>query len=707
MDSKKDILWRVYLACGLMVVFALAIVGQLFKVQFSEGDKWRSKAQQLTTKYHTIEARRGNIFADDGSLLATSLPIYEVRMDMNADGFTGKKNNIFSDNVDSLAICLAELFPDKTSEQFRVELKKSRKKKERYHLLRKNVRYTELKKMKTFPLLRLGKYKGGFIVMQGNKRELPFKNLAVRTLGYERKDVQPVGIEGQFASYLKGIEGKRLMQKIGGNNWMPINDDNEIEPQDGNDLVTTIDVNMQDVAQHALLTQLRKSKADHGCVILMDVKTGEIKAIANLTRLDSTNYVEQYNYAIGESTYPGSTFKLASYMVAIDDGLIDANSIVDIEGGQKQFMDRVVRDSHAKESKMSIQRAFEASSNVAVAKIISQYYSKDPRHFTDKLTSFGIGKNVGIELPGEGAARIKKPGDKDWYGTTLPYLAHGYECLLTPLQTLTFYNAVANDGIMVKPMIVKSLLKKGVVIKNYPVTILNKQICKPATIKQAKKMLEGVVENGTAKNLKNDYLKIAGKTGTAVLSGFAKSSTDNDITKKVFQASFVGYFPAEDPKYSCIIVINNPTHDAFYGNVVAGPIFREIADKVYSTNLNMQQALKRDTLKGLEFVPNTKSGVFEYIANVFNELKINSNAESFSSEWETGITASNSISLKPMLVGNEVTPNVKGMGLRDAMFLLENKGYRVTAKGKGTVNKQSIVPGSKIEKDKEIIIELI
>ena len=687
-----------------MCFFGLLIIGQIIKVQFYEGEKWSKKAMALTTKYHTIEAVRGNIFAEDGSLISTSLPIYEVRMDMRAGGLN---EEIFNEKIDSLAAGLAELFPDKTMQQFRSELNAARKKKERYHLIRRGVRYTELKKMKTLPLFRLGRHSGGIIYIQQNKREQPFKNLAIRTIGYDRANAKPVGIEGAYNDFLVGIQGKRLMQKISGGNWMPINDDNEIEPHDGCDIVTTIDINIQDVAQHALKTQLIKSKADHGCVVLMEVATGKVKAIANLTKIDSVNYSEQYNYAIGESTYPGSTLKLASYMAAIEDGYIHINDTVDIEGGKKQFKDRTVKDSHPKENRLSVKKAFEVSSNVAVAKLIYKHYGHNPKKFTDHLNAFGLGKQLGIELPGEGIARIKTPKDKDWYGTTLPWLAHGYESQLTPLQLLVFYNSVANNGKMVKPLFVERITRKGETIKEFNTTVIKESICSDNTLKQVKKMLEGVVDNGTAKNLKNNYLKIAGKTGTAVLSGFAKNADDNDNSNKKYQASFVGYFPADEPKYSCVIVINNPSHKSFYGNVVAGPIFREIADKVYATNLKIQQELKKDTIDEKYFTPIAKSGKMEDFDEVITKLALPSNKDKVSAEWVTANNNGKKIALKQLLVGKSTAPNVVGMGLRDAVYLLENKGFQVVVKGKGMVVKQSVKPGSIIEKNQTIMIELI
>jgi len=696
LEKQKDILWRVYVLYGAMLLFASAVIFQIFKIQVTDGDVWRSRAQALTTAYHTIEAVRGNIYASDGSLLATSLPIYEIRMDTDVESIT---KEMFDKNIDSLSFYLSDLFKDRNKEEYKKLITRARRQKSHYLLIKKNVRYTQLKQLKTFPIFRNGKYKGGLIFIQQNKREMPFKNLAVRTLGYYREGIKPVGLEGTYNNQLTGRPGKQLMQKITGNDWMPINNEAEIEPQNGADIITTIDVNIQDVAQAALYKQLVKSKAHHGCVILMETATGEIKAIANLTRKDSTTYIEDYNYAIGEATYPGSTFKLASYLAAIEDGYISLKDSIDIEGGRKAFADRVVKDSHPKENKLSIKKAFEVSSNVAVAKIINKYYGKQPAQFTKKLDQFGLSKKINLEIPGEGITHIKKPGDKDWYLTTLPWLAHGYECQLTPLQLLIFYNTVANNGKRVKPQFVKQVLRDGIVIQtNAPIVDLA-PICSEKSIKQVQEMLEGVVTDGTARNLKTNYLPIAGKTGTAVLSGFAKHADDNDNSNKKYQASFFGYFPAKEPKYSMCVVINNPSHDVgYYANVVAGPVFKEIADKVYSTSLKMHRELDKDTSANTQFSPLVKGGYASDAKDFCTALKLKTN-----SLPEQGWVRASANTLTPINT-KDALPEVTGMCLQDALYLLESKGYQVEVKGKGIVKKQTIL--NQPEGIKKIAIEL-
>ncbi|MDC1204202.1 penicillin-binding protein 2, partial [Salibacteraceae bacterium] len=539
----------------LLILFGIGIIFKIGQVQFIEGDHWQELAKSYSTKHRKIDAIRGNIYASDGSLIATSVPKYEVRFDLNAEAIT---NDLFAKNIDTLCLELSKLLPEKSKNQWKAELTQARKNGARYHLIRRKLSYTQIKKMRQFPLFNRGKYKGGFISIQQNKREKPFQVLASRTIGYSRDNSKPVGLEGAYNKVLSGTQGLQLMQKIAGGIWMPIEDENEIEPEDGADVVTTIDINIQDVAENALLEQLIKQDADHGCVVLMEVATGEVKAIANLNKTKSGKYWETYNYAVGESTEPGSTFKLASLIAALEDGYIDLTDSVETGKGVFKFYDRKMYDSRVGGyGKITIKRAFEVSSNIAVARTISENYRSNPQKFIDRLYKMNLHQKLGIEIYGEGEPRIKSANDPTWSGISLPWISHGYEVSLTPLQILTFYNAVANDGKMVKPRFVKEIRKIGVPIKTFGPEVINPAICSKATIEKAKAMLEGVVQQGTATNLKNANFKIAGKTGTAqIYNAKTGYKTDKQVS---YQASFVGYFPANNPMYSCIVVVNAPS----------------------------------------------------------------------------------------------------------------------------------------------------
>ncbi|MCW3070235.1 MAG: cell division protein FtsI/penicillin-binding protein 2 [Bacteroidetes bacterium] len=706
MEERKDILWRVYLIYFIICLFGVAIISRVFFIQFSEGDKWRAQAEKFSTRVFEIEAVRGNIYDVNGSLLATSLPYFEAGMDVNTDAITKK---IFDDNVDSLSLCLADLFKDKSSKQYRKELVKARKDHDRWVVLQRDVSYTDLQKMKKFPILRKGKNRGGFVYLQTNKRERPFQFLAARTIGKlnENGTGKSYGLEAAFDSILIGTTGERTMQKIAGGVWRPINSDNEIDPKDGSDIVTTIDINVQDVAENSLKNCLRQHGADHGCLILMEIKTGEVKAIANLKRnnKDTSQYLENFNYAVAQATVPGSTFKLPSLVAVMEDFDVKLDEIVDIGEGICYYSNVPVRDSHhPQKSKVTVQEIFEESSNVGVTKIITRYYAKDPQKYIDRLYKMNLGTPLKIALPGEAVPYIKNTDDKTWSKISLPWISYGYESRITPLQILTFYSAVANDGKMMRPMFVKEVKKRGKVIKSYAPEVINEAICSKKTVNKAKKMMEGVVLNGTGKALKASNYQIAGKTGTAQM-GMVNG-------KMTYQASFVGYFPADNPKYSCIVVISAPSGDAYYGGAVAGPVFKDVADKVYSTSLEIHREINAVQPQYAMKAPAVKQGSREDIETILKTLKIKTNAGDEKADW-VSIVSNDSVSVSLQSKNTEdalkrgIVPNLIGMTAQDALYLLENNGMRVKIIGNGAVSSQSIEAGKTFTKGTQIILQLI
>jgi cell division protein FtsI (penicillin-binding protein 3) len=696
-----------------MCLFALAIVYRIVVIQFKEGDMWKAKAEAFTTKVEDMEAVRGNIFDANGALLATSLPYYEVAVDINAPSITDK---LFAASRDSLAMSLSNLFGDKSEREYLKILKTARKNKDRYVVLKRNVSYKDLQTLKTFPIFRKGK-RGGLVTLQTNRRERPFQMLAARTIGMARAGIKPVGLEGAFDSILTGVSGKRLMQKIAGDVWRPINDENEVEPKDGSDLYTTIDINLQDVATHALLKTLQQNDASHGCAVLMEVKTGEIKAIANLTRGkgDSTDYSESFNYAIGYPTEPGSTFKLASLLAVMDDYNVSLNEKINVGNGEVTYYNKTVKDAHAPETPiLTVQRIFETSSNVGVSKLITKYYTKNPQQFVNKLLSFHLNEKLGLSIPGEGVPRIPQPRTKFWSGVTLPQLSYGYESLITPLQTLTLYNAIANEGKMVKPRFVREIRRNGVVIKRYGTEVLIEQIVSKETLRKAKIMLEGVVENGSGKNLNITAFKVGGKTGTAQIAkqGAAKGSGKSaygDVGNRSYQASFVGYFPAENPLYTCIVVINSPSNGVYYGAAVAGPVFKEIAEKVYSSSLNCISPLnkKPNLLTSVPESGTTDNADLELVArNLDLPLKASS-TDGFQRRDKGDSTAMRMVPVKlEAQLKKGIMPNLTGLSAKDALYLLENNGVSVKLLGVGAVKKQSIEAGAKFNKGNRITLTL-
>jgi cell division protein FtsI (penicillin-binding protein 3) len=698
MNLKKAILLRSWIAFLLVLGFAVAIFIQIFKLQVYQSDKYKKISLAQSTKWRSVQASRGNIFSDDGSLLATSIPKYEIRMDTKVDGMT---NDYFFKKIDSLALLLSIEFRDKTYPEWRQYIVAARNRGERYLLLKKDVDYTTAKNMGKWPIFSLGKYKGGFIKMEQFKREIPFGELARRTIGYTNQSGIKIGLEGAYDSMLSGTVGKRLEQRLYGGVWKPIDDNKEIDPKNGFDVYTTIDINIQDVAQNALKKCLIANQADHGSVILMEVKTGAVKAIANLKRNQNNECYEAENYAINEFSDPGSTFKLLSALALIEDGYVNLNDSIDIEWGETKFGPLKMVDAHESLYKyVTFQYAFEHSSNVGIAKTVQKHYKNNPDKFLAHAFNLGLHESLDFDIKSTRFPKLKNTKDKTWSGTSLPFMSIGYELEISSLQILAFYNAIANQGEMIKPFIVKEIKDYGKSIyKNKPV-ILNKKICKPETIKVLKQLLEGVVENGTATNLKALDYKVAGKTGTAQIatngSGYNKSS---------HKASFVGYFPANNPQYTCIVVINAPTAGVYYGGLVAGPVFKEVADKVYSTNLSFHKPLVQTSLTS---VPSVKNGNRTDIKNVLNQLQISSKTLSdiAETEWVRTNYDVKSINLLELKTQADLVPNVIGMGAKDAVYLLENRGLKVIISGAGSVVQQSIPAQSKIIKGSTVYLKL-
>jgi cell division protein FtsI (penicillin-binding protein 3) len=697
MDIKKDILLRVYFVYALIFLFAMAILGRVFQLQYVEGDYWKQRSDSLTLAYKTIEPSRGNIFSADGSLLATSVPLYDLRMDMKAESITDK---IFNAGIDSLALNLAALFQDKSKDQYKRLLREGRRDGERYLLIKRNVSYAELKKVKTFPIFSRGRYKGGLIVEQKNMRQKPFKELASRTIGFKIGNVQPVGLEGAFDQSLRGESGKRLMQKISGNVWKPLNAEDEVEAKDGCDIYTSIDLNIQDVAQQSLYNQLVKNNADAGCAILMEVATGEIKAIVNLKKADSGYYREDFNYAIGYATEPGSTFKLVSMMAGIEDGYIDLDDTVDATNGRTSYAPGLImRDSHEGLNKITAKHAFEESSNVGVSKLIQKYYRKNQQAFIDRVHKMHFGDKLNIQIAGEATPLIKSTTNKGWSKISLPYMSIGYETMVTPLHTLTFYNAVANNGRMVKPLFVKETRYRGHTVKEYKTQVIADSICSKTTVAKARELLEGVVQNGTGRKLKDCVYAVAGKTGTAQMASNKEGYKNGRIR---YQASFCGYFPADKPAYSCIVVVYNPSTAGYYGGEVALPVFKDIADKVYATNLDMHKRLDVQMAE----LPKVKAGLTKATIAACNNVGVDVKTVGVASKWSSVLNRETVAALKPVAIKDNTVPDVSGMGLRDAIYMLESNGLQVKVVGKGAVVKQSLHAGTRIYKGQVITIEL-
>ncbi|MDG1285034.1 MAG: penicillin-binding protein [Flavobacteriaceae bacterium] len=666
-STEKSIMNKLYFTSGAMFIFALLVVYKLVTIQFVEGDQYRSIADNRTIKDDIIPANRGNVYSVGGSLLATSVPKYDIRIDL----VTPSHKN-YEAFIEPLCDSLASFY-NTSSEEYKRKLRLARENKNRYFLLARNLDYSQYLQFRDFPLLNLGAFKGGLIVEQTTKRDYPMGSIAQRLIGYERFDdqgnVTRVGIDGAFGEkYLRGEDGKRRKQKIGKGQWKPIEDYNQVEPQDGYDVYTTIDVNIQDIAHHALLEQLEYYKADHGTVVVMETKTGEIRAISNLGRNKEGLYYERLNYAVGESHEPGSTFKLMALAVALEDRVIDTTTMVDTKKGVLSYYGKKVKDSKkGGYGNISVAKAFEVSSNTGIVKAIHNAYKENPQKFVDGLYRMNLKDSLGLPLIGEGKSIIPDPRIKNgrWSGIALQWMAYGYGVSFTPLQTLTFYNAIANDGVMVRPKFLREIKEIDTSIETFSTEVTNPRICSEETVLKLQQLLKNVVEkeHGTGHGLYSDKFSMAGKTGTC-----QKDYVNKDQLNYI--SSFSGYFPADDPKYSCIVVIHEPDKSVgYYGADVAGPVFKKIAQKIFTD------------------------------APVIDEINdLNQKSETVKASYDNYYAVAQKY--------KTIMPNLKGMSAMDAISILENMGLKVRTQGNGTVSKQSVKSGQKVKPQSVITLVL-
>lgn len=711
LNIKNEVLVRLYLLAAAVLFVAFVITGRLYQLSVVQAPKWEAKADSLFLKFVDVHADRGNILADDGSLLATSLPFFDVHFDAKAEGLT---DDVFYQNVDSLAFMLSTYIDQQyTPGAYRdwlIQLRTADASTRgiRYVPIAKELPYQKMLLLKNFPLFRLGRFKGGLIVEQNPRRERPFKMLAQRTIGYVREGALPVGLEGSFNNVLGGSLGKQLMLRVPGDVYIPVNDLAEIEPQSGDDIVTTLDINIQDVAESTLLKACKDHDADHGCAIVMEVKTGAIRAMANIGKTPE-GWWETYNYAVGERVEPGSMFKLASFMAMMEDGYLDDFDLkIPVYKGKVKFYKEELQDAvpHGLDS-MTIREVFAHSSNVGTATLVQQYYgdTRKAASFIEHLRDFGLDRPTEIEVGGEELPTIKNPNDPkcEWSGTTLPWMSIGYELLLTPLQLLTFYNAVANDGRMMKPYLVQRTEHYGEILKEFRPVTLKRSIASRNTIKKAKELLNGVVAFGTAKNIRTDLYGIAGKTGTAQLN-YHKFKSRAGIR---YQAGFCGFFPADNPIYSCIVIISEPKN-GYHGAEAAAPVFREIADKCFALKAELHAPVNQgDKPKMVTAqMPSIDAGEKDDLKAAMRWLDLDWYGDRKGPEWAVLRPRNDSLLMLPRIVPDKTVPSVVGMGLKDAVYLLENRGCRVKANGVGKVARQSLAPGTRANGNTVVVLYL-
>lgn len=657
-EELKQIKNRIARISGLIYLVLLIFFVKLVYISVVLGPELREQSAERLIERKTIPAKRGDIYSADGKTLATTKPVYKVHFDaVTVD------EKVFNEEVAGLGAKLATINNKYTAAGWTAYLKEQRKLRRRYVPLASKLNFSDLQRMRTYPILKRGAFKGGLIIEEDHERVQMATNMQMRTIGYDLEGAS-AGLEGYYSEYLKGKPGSRLKQKIVGGDWKPLEDPEAVEPVDGFDLITTIDTRIQDVAQQSLLKQLNKYQADHGSVVVMEVATGKIVAMANLGRSEDSTYSELRNYAVWEATEPGSTMKLLSTMALLETGVADTNTMVDTENGVYTIYGKKVRDSRkGGYGKIPLRQAFEVSSNTGIVKLVYENFKDDPDKYIDFLYRRGVHKKTGVSIKGETTPTIPKPSDNNWSGITLPWMAYGYSLALTPLQMLTFYNAVANDGVMVQPQIVERIMDHGRAVENFETKVLNPAICSEQTIAKLRVLLEGVVKRGTATNLKNDRIELAGKTGTCQLNYWRGNTRD-------YQSSFAGYFPADHPKYSCIVVINKPnTSIGYYGNIVAGPVFKDIAEEVYSQIPQEPEILERSALASIQT----------------SEVSLDSYRKAFKANY---------------------LPSFSGMNARDAARALQEANIDVQISGTGTVYKQSPKVGTALNTVKKVILEL-
>ena len=699
--GHKNITLRYTFFVLIMALLAIAVIVKAGIIMFAERQYWKDVADRFVRENVIVFPTRGNIISADGKLMASSLPEFRIYMDFKAGGV--KKDTMLINHLQEICEGLHKIFPDKSAAEFRKTILRGRKLGSRNYLLYpKRISYIEYKEVKKLPVLCLNRYTSGLHELAYNQRKKPFGSLAMRTLGDLYPDTAlgaKNGLELTYDKYLKGEVGITHRQKVR-NMYLNIVDK---EPVDGCDLITTIDVDMQDIAEKALVDQLTNLEAEAGVAIVMEVKTGEVKANVNMTRAGDGKYYEMRNLAVSNLMEPGSTFKTASIMVAMEDGYITPDYEVDTEQGIVNMHGSKMRDWNWYKGGygvIDVTKILEVSSNIGVSKIIDKFYGDNPQKFIDGLKRMSIDTPLELGFAGEASPRILGPKDRYFAKTTLPWMSIGYETQIPPIYILNFYNAIANNGEMVKPKFVKAITKDGNTIKDFPTEVINEQICSDNTLEQIQMILKSVVANGLAKPAGSKLFSVSGKTGTAQISQ-GKAGYKSGGTKHL--VSFCGYFPSEKPMYSCYVAIQAPKASPS-GGVQAGSVFSKIAERVYAKYLFFDLAQAKDSTSVM--IPDTKNGNVHETTRILSELDINYNESGSEIEWCKASSESNNIRLSEINLNEKLVPNVRGMGAKDAVFLLEEKGLRVRLNGMGQVVSQSITPGSTARKGQTITLTL-
>lgn len=700
-ESKNSMVSRYFCVIILMAVVGISVVVKATVIMFGERHYWKVVADRFVALNKPVKATRGNILSADNQLMASSLPEYKVYMDFQAGG--KEKDSLLLKHLDEISKGMHKIFPGTSKAWFKSHIREGRKGKKRNYLLYPDrISYIQYKELKKLPVFSLSRYKGGFMAVSFNQRKKPFGSLAMRTLGdmYPAKDSAKSGLELAFDTLLRGQDGVMHRQKVM-NKWLDIVDR---APVDGCDIISTIDVDMQDIAEKALVDKLKEIDATSGVAVLMEVATGDVKAIVNMTKCKDGKYRELRNDAIASMMEPGSTFKTASIMVALEDGYITPNYEVDTGDGVKPMYGRQMKDWNWYKGgygKISVSRILEVSSNIGVSSIIDRFYRNNPQKFVDGLKRMSLDQPLHLQVPGEGKPMIKGPKEKYFAKTTLPWMSIGYETQIPPINLLTFYNAIANNGVMVRPRFVTAAMRGDDKIVEYPVEVINPKICSDKTLEQIRGILRKVVSEGLAKPAGSKQFHVSGKTGTAQISQGAGGYKSDGVS---YLVSFCGYFPSEHPKYSCIVSIRIP-HGPASGGLMAGSVFSKIAERVYAKDLTSDLSQVADSAS--IFVPHVKKGDLKEAQAVLNVLNVK-NVWNGNGNLQWGSAQSNAtfVDMNPREVQRGVVPDVNGMGAKDAVYLLEKAGLRVRLEGVGYVYEQSQPPGSAVHRGTTIELKL-
>jgi cell division protein FtsI (penicillin-binding protein 3) len=700
-DVKRDILWRVYLSFLGVVLLSFIVLGRAVYIQRIQGNYWRSMSDSMHQRFVEVDADRGTIYSEDGEMLSTSVPYFDIYIDFGADGLREKNGKRFKENIDSLSVALSTFFHDKTSYEYKKELKKAYADEDRYYLLHKALTFEEYKQFRAFPLVRQGRNKSGVIAEVQSRRLNPFGLLAKRTIGLARDNAQNVGLERTYDTLLKGTTGKRLVRFLSGGAAVPV-DGYEIEPENGRDIITTLDIQMQDIVESALMKTLMQNQAQYGTAIVMETKTGKIKALANLGRTKDTIYTEGLNYAL-QATEPGSTIKLATLLSVLDHGTSSMNDLVNVGSTGSAYVGvrNVTDDERSDKPLLTVRECFARSSNVGMSMVAYKAFANEPDVYKNYLHKFHLDRKTGIDLLGEGAPVLPKLKRNKEGLHAMVTASFGYAIQVTPLQTLTLYNAIANDGKMVKPYLVNSIKSNGITVKEFSPSVIDDQIVKPQIVKAAKACMEAVVTEGTGKDVFKDFpFAVAGKTGTAHVADGIHGYGDG-----IYQATFVGYFPANAPEYTCIVVIKTKPHAAIhFGAQLSAPVFKEIATKLYAQFVEGKKTMP------LQLTPDSSfyqySGYTPDVMNVLTALNVNHVDSAYRSSWSWIYNNNYKPVVKAETIAKNIMPDVRSMTLKDALYLLENMNMKIVAKGRGKVVAQDVLAGTVVNNNQTVTLLL-